>query len=392
MAILIVLPFDQKFISPFIGVWIVSSIVVIFTNRLKLSVSKPMLGMIMFYLLLILGLLWTSNLESGVFDLEVKMALFIFPFFHLFIKYTKKDIRKLIYSLIVGVLLTASYLFYYSYLNYLISDSIEEFFYINLSTKIHPSYISYYFVVIFVTLLVDLRFKILNVFNSKFIYLLLLLFLFLFNILLLSKIGVIAATVALVFLASNWVVFKRKYLVGLSTIFLTGMLLYFSYSKSIYFKQRVDEMYIGLFDNNSEYDDSSTGIRIQIWEQSYSLIAKSPIVGYGTGDVKDVLVQSYNEKGMTAAYNKKLNAHNQFLQITISLGFIGLCIFLYSIFTSLKIGFKIKNYFLVAFLITSLLFLFPESMLENQAGTIGFGLFFSLFNNFNLNDEFNSIT
>jgi O-antigen ligase len=97
------------------------------------------------------------------------------------------------------------------------------------------------------------------------------------------------------------------------------------------------------------------------------------MLGHGTGDVRDVLVEKYTEHNLISALEHQYNAHNQFFQILISSGIIGLLLFLLSTYFGAK-----SNPLLLQFIVITFIFMSVESILENQAGTIFFGLFFSL--------------
>ena len=86
----------------------------------------------------------------------------------------------------------------------------------------------------------------------------------------------------------------------------------------------------------------------------------------------------YKKENITAAYKQKLNAHNQYLQTALSIGFFGLIVLLISLFLPFVDSFKNGNFLLIIFLlIISFNFLF-ESMLERQSGVV----FYAFFNSF----------
>lgn len=383
--IVFLLSINQQIIAPFIGLWGVSSIGLIIKDKLKFRLNLTLLSLMAFYLFLVLGLLWTDNMNAGVFDLEVKMSIFIFPFFMSFIVYNRKQLRIVFWSLIFGIFVGMGILIFKAIPNYNETSNIDVFFYAYLSQRIHPSYFSYYLIVSIITLYIDLRFKIIDLFKYRWIYLLLILTIFCLNILLLSKIGVIVSCLILLFFTITEMVRKKKFLQGMTILVCLTCLLFISFKKSSYVEQRVSEFVASI--DNAESSNSSTGIRIQIWEQGLTIVKSELFIGHGTGDVKDVLVESYTNAGMIVASEKKLNAHSQYLQVAISIGVLGLLIFVSSFYFGLKTGSTHGNYYLIGFILVTLLFLFPESMLENQAGTIAFGLFFSLFNQKSLSNE-----
>ena len=99
-------------------------------------------------------------------------------------------------------------------------------------------------------------------------------------------------------------------------------------------------------------------------------------MGVGTGDVKDVLLQKYQEKGITNAYLLRLNAHNQYLQTTIALGILGLLVVLGCLFLPLYEALRQKNILVFLFILIVAFNLLVESMFERQAGIV----FYSFFN------------
>lgn len=379
-VIVLLIPIHHKYLSPFIGLWVITSIVLIISTKQKLTKNKSQLALIGFYMLLAIGLLWTDNQKAGGFDLEVKMSLIIFPLLFLFLRYTKAYIKFVMYSFLLGILIGASYLLYQSYLFYQINHAIDSFFYINLSTIIHPSYLSFYVVTAILVLLIDLRYRVLGLFKYDALTVSFLAFLFVLNMLLLSKIGIVVGLFVILFFTIQWIVTKKKYVLGLGILLMLVFSFYISYQKSIYVKQRVNELVVGLTATEGDESNSSTGIRLKIWKEGLLLIKEQPFLGHGTGDVKDVLMKKYQQNGIDDAYTKKLNAHNQFIQVGIGLGMLGLCVFLSVFYFGLVNGLKQHNYFIFGFLWISIIFMLPESILENQAGTIFFGLFFSLFN------------
>jgi len=66
-----------------------------------------------------------------------------------------------------------------------------------------------------------------------------------------------------------------------------------------------------------------TAQRLLIWKATLEIIRQHPITGTGTGDIKDALVERYKSSNNFIAYEKKFNAHNQYLQTFAALGIVG---------------------------------------------------------------------
>lgn len=381
------IPIHHKFLSPIIGIWVLTSIALIFKNKLTFKRQNGLTALIGLYLFLAIGLLWTDNHHAGGFDLEVKLSLLIFPLIFMFLQYSKQSLQFLMRSFIIGIVMGATYLLFHAYQVYQTNNLIDSFVYTNLSKIIHPTYLSYYVVVGLTLLLLDLKYRVLKIFNQDWVSIVFIGILFVFNTLLLSRIGTIVGFLCLLIFIVQLVVTKRKYLLGGSAFLILLSISVLSYKKVPYIKQRVNELVIGLISNEGQQSDGSTGIRFKIWKEGLTLIKSQPIFGYGTGDVKDELMAQYQKNDIKKAYTGKLNAHNQFIQITIALGGVGIIALMLVLYLGISGGIKERNYLIACFLLITICFMLPESILENQAGTIFFGLFVSLLNQKSLRIE-----
>lgn len=376
--IVFLIPLSHKFIAPFIALWAIVSVYSIIKNKLKFVPNLSLIGLLCFYALLIVGLFWTDNMKAGTFDLEVKLSLAIFPLLFLFKQYTMKHIRWIVFAFFIGLMLSSLFLIFNAEIRFLNGAGVNTFLYADLSKRIHPTYMSFYYVSATAILLINLKERLFLM--DKMISIFLLSFFFCFNILLLSKVGIIASTLLVVLFVVFWAINKKRFLSSFIVILGLSGLLFFSYQSSDFVRHRVGELIYGLFPDPDKKNNGSTGIRIQVWTQGLELIQEKPILGYGTGDVKDELIAKYEKSGMCSAYDKELNAHNQFIQIAISIGLLGFLLFLFVLYKAIENGIKQRNLFILTFVILFITYAFTESVLENQAGTIFFALFFCLLN------------
>jgi len=119
----------------------------------------------------------------------------------------------------------------------------------------------------------------------------------------------------------------------------------------------------------------STSERIIVWKVAVNIILKQPILGVGTGDVKDELLREYYAKKVYPAFNQKLNAHNQYLQTMVTLGITGFIVLAVIILSSLVISVKKQDYPYTAFILLIILNIAFESMFETQAGVVFYAFF-----------------
>ncbi len=68
--------------------------------------------------------------------------------------------------------------------------------------------------------------------------------------------------------------------------------------------------------------------RLLSWDAALELIREKPLMGYGAGQAQLVLNETYEKKGYIFPLKESLNAHNQFLQIWIENGLLGLLSFI----------------------------------------------------------------
>jgi len=130
-------------------------------------------------------------------------------------------------------------------------------------------------------------------------------------------------------------------------------------------------------------DTESTAVRILIWKEAVKLIKTNILFGTTAGDANDKLAEAYEREGLTGAFSKRLNAHNQFLQTFIGTGIIGFIVLLLMTLGALVYSFMKKNYILALFSVLCIFNFLVESMLQAQAGFVFFAFFFCFLTQYN---------
>lgn len=123
---------------------------------------------------------------------------------------------------------------------------------------------------------------------------------------------------------------------------------------------------------------NSLNTRIAIWKCAWDEIKKKPVIGYGIGDANEQLVRGYHEKKFHFAIKQNYNSHNQYLDMLLTSGAIGLLALL--IFTGgiLWYGLKDKDWLLIGFVAIFIISCLTENILSKNQGIVVFSLFFSL--------------
>ncbi len=354
----------------------------------KLLIRKQNISILIYstfplYLLYLLGLLYSANINYGMRDIETKLSLGIFPILVLFIQGEREIIRFCFRNFIYGCgfalalcLSHSSWLFIIEKLResknlYSEGFGIDNFFSAKFGFLVHPTYLAWYFVSAIIILWMTNSFG--NYFLKSIATVILILGVFLSG----SRFGLVALTFGIIYFGFVTVKSKipRKYF--LVSLIITSSLFVVAVISSVEVRSRIISPFKIFSEQHiNPLSEDGTVSRVLVWDSAIEKIISSPFVGYGTGDVKDVLIQKYKENGYFGVYKKQLNAHNQFLQTSLALGIVGLFIL---IFLLLRPVIFRKNYsvlFLFS-MVSSITFLF-ESSLEVQTGTMFFGAFYSL--------------
>lgn len=123
---------------------------------------------------------------------------------------------------------------------------------------------------------------------------------------------------------------------------------------------------------------SGSEVRLVMWTVSWDEISKHPM-GIGTGNVDIYLGKNLRDRGMNWVADQQYNPHNQFLQTTLEVGFLGGLFLLLIVILGFIDAKRIKSWALF-FLFTSLLLNSCfESMLQHQSGIIFFPFVYMMY-------------
>ncbi|MDO8627321.1 MAG: hypothetical protein Q7K42_02560, partial [Candidatus Diapherotrites archaeon] len=95
---------------------------------------------IAFYLIHIIGMLWTENTSAGWFDLQVKLSLLLFP---LIMSTTSSETKKNLWSFVFGCVLAGIICIVIATMHYFKTGE-NHFEYTFLSYDLHPTYFAMY--------------------------------------------------------------------------------------------------------------------------------------------------------------------------------------------------------------------------------------------------------
>lgn len=350
-----------------------------FSDNKNKSIAFLFCSLLFVYMI---GLLHTTNMQAGWFDIQVKCSLFIFPLLLASSTFTKKERETILLSFIIGCFIAVLICLTNAVYRYFVFSE-NNFFYESFSNIIHlhPSYFSMFLNTANAFLLLySLKNQTVLSKSKKVLIAFIVLFFAIIIALLSSKMGIITLILLVFLYFIFYIIQHKKIIFGLAGIGIL-ILLFFTMLKFVpEIKGRIYGLVSVVSDKNSitNSDSESTGVRILVWGATKDVIKEHFWTGAGTGDVKAVLMEKYKQKGLTGAYEHQLNSHNQYLQTFATLGIFGFLILLANFFIPIYIGIKRNKKMYLIFLMIIMLNFLSESMLERQAGV----MFYAFFNSF----------
>jgi O-antigen ligase len=336
---------------------------------------------IAYYLLHIVGMFYSSNIHYGLMDLQTKLLFLLAPLVLAGLSITTKSFERIKKIFVVACIITLVVLLILSVAQYIQTRDFGSFFYIKFSHGYHTTYLSIYFTL---ALLVVLE----NIFSGKALFQRSHNFFWLFflygGILILSaRTSTVTALLMIIIfpvIIKGALFQKRFWLKYLLTIF-TSLVLLFAY---LQINNRFNQVEEVIEQRESVKGDeilkaespNSTNIRLNLWQNAIQLIKRNPILGVGTGDIKEELVKIYTENNYEYGIKERISPHNQFLHTGVILGGLGILLLLTYLVYPLFFSLKQRDWLYFFFLMSILMNCMTESLLERQAGI----LFFTVFN------------
>ena len=372
--IIIVMVFNWFFEGRYI-----KTIPLLFREKIRIAT----LSLSLIYILYLIGLFYTTNYSFGLLDGEIKLSMFIFPI--LFATscdglFTDRRISQILMAFIAGCISGSLILLVHSYYVWFNFHNTNPFYYTNLSWFFHSTYVSmYYDFAIVILLYKGFRPEEPAFSLRRAGYLLLVAYFILLVLLLSSKAGILILAFICIMMISFLLIrrqMKNALLLFLviSALFIIGFVS-FSYTASRFI---TTSEVIATEQNQLGNRKESTAERRVIWKATIDIIKRNPMVGVGTGDIKDALLKQYETNHSFMAVEQNLNSHNQYLQTFATLGLPGILVLLAMIFIPAFRAFRSQQMIYLSFLLIFAINILFESMFEIQAGVIFFAFFNTL--------------
>lgn len=339
----------------------------------------------LFYLLFLAGMLYTQNVEVGKSNLEKKIAVFVIPLvigtsssFNSRLK--QQTLAAFVVSCLLGSLVclgNAAYHYWHEGITtYFFNDELSY-----PAIDLQAVYFGMFTCFSILIILFYLR-HCKNALSSfqKVASVLLVVYFFCFLILLSARTSTLF--LLLFFLTGGlyssykrrrigWGIITLIIAVGVATLIIT---------QSAFLKDRIVKPLTSDITITGGGEETGLSMRMVKWKCSIEGILKNPLFGVGTGDAVDYLASCYErEKFWGALPQYRYNSHNQYLQITLTLGLIGLTCFLLCLIIPIIYAWKEKQFLFLSFLLLFGFCSLTESTIEREWGLIFFSFFVSIF-------------
>lgn len=353
-----------------------------------LNFKNPVLYLIGFYLLYCIGMFYSTDLKEGFRDLIIKLPLILLPIAVCLLPkriITKKRLWGLFLAFALGLIVMQVYLLIIALSN---AFSVEGFkvykiLYVNLAQKYHPTYLSLFtsFAFLF-SYLLPLKYIVKSTKKAFSLKLIFMLWLSLYNVLLSSRIGIIAMALGIVVVLFNELIF-RKCLINTMIYFIVGVI----YVTSFLFIGSYDARYVDIVNKTKIQNEKikrSQGLIVEnfsdivqntakfdsqrsvVLKNIDDIILRAKFFGVGTGDVVNEMQDFYSDHDFNV--KRYYNPHNQFIQIAVAIGVVGLIFFILMLLL-FSWSFWNKGGLIFLFSIGMLcVYMMTESIIERQQG------------------------
>ncbi len=345
--------------------------------------------MLAFFLMILVSVFLSSHNSSGFRYLDSRLPLLYFPL-SIGLVYLKNDFRdKILLGIAVIITVAATACLGYGIYRavnfhntaYLYNDSLSE-----PVTGQQSIYIS---------LLVNFAIYILAWFlfykpvrHYKALLATVISLLFIISFLLASRIMMLVLYASTISFALYYVFKRKKYLEGATLIMglLIGVFLIFKFfPKTINrfkeltytqfsYQQTGPESHYDMAVEAGQWNGANT--RLAVWRCGWELFKQNPLLGVNIGDKKVKLMEVYQQKNFEFAIRTKKNLHNNYLDILVSMGIIGLILFLVGwLFLPLRTAVRHQDGLSLLMILTLAFAMITENYLDRSLGGMLVGFF-----------------
>jgi len=358
-------------------------------SGLKKAINGGSLLLFSLFGILCIGMLYTENTKEGLAIIERHQSLLVFPFLlSTFSFISRKQKQKLLNVFVYSAALAGLFCLGHAGYDYLESGTVyptgqtghftyNRFMHHRLSSAIgmHAIYFSFYCSIAGIAVLQKLLFA--PKIGIKWRLTNGILFLFFIVLLFLLKSSLFAfafplSCLLLLFIKLKNQLLKPKYAIGFLIICCIAALLSYQGIRS-----KLDT-----FKTTYAFTDTSMrplAMRMALWSSTWQAIQEEPLLGVGTGDGDEVLIEEFKRVGFVLGEQSRFNAHNMYLQYWLSNGVVCTSLFIAFLLLLFIKALRHQNFIFFAFTLFFAFFSITESTMLKQKGVVFFTFFALLF-------------
>jgi len=386
----LIIPVHINYIPPFMGLWLLCWILenysrLNYVRSTKIEYRTLFVLFILFYLWQLAGLLYSDDLKMGFLNLFGRLSLVLFPIVLIFPgEMIKKNVTKMLRIFAIGTVIIMLFRFGYAlYRSISLQDGTlifnphpPEYFWLNyfygteLAIKQHPTYISMY-VLLSIFICFEAMFEDSLKLGKKIFWLFVSIILLVSQYFLSSRSGILVTfLLVIIYFILKYFKSKKFFIILVSILLITIALL-----PVIRKNQRINDLYKSLV-NSREINQKSLDPRTVVWKSALGVAKQHILMGVGIGDARNELFREYKRIGENGTIaTERYNAHNQFLEVLLESGMIGVMIFISILGIMILVAFSEKNLLYGLFICMICLFFMIETILYRFAGVSFFSLF-----------------
>ncbi|WP_055447258.1 O-antigen ligase family protein [Lacinutrix mariniflava] len=337
------------------------------TSEIKLF-FKSFYPFLIFFLMLVIGLLYSDNLSKGFSVIERSLSFLVFPIIF-YINKNNKQVNFLPEAFTLGVISTAVYCNLYQFVLYG-SPFKYGFSKMLFPIEIDPTYFSMY---ILMALIVCLSYLLKSHKKLTLPISFVIIYLFYFILVLGSKSALVVLIIILMLFIAYFIKEKLSVKYFLLTPLVLGLLIVITYYNPLTYSRFYSPIINSDFDFY-QFRLKFIGDRYYVWKCAIeNLNIPNILYGYGTGDEVNTMSPCYDKYRLKV----HLNPHSIYFSSLLKLGIIGFIPFVLSISYGLwkNKGQKMFILFSIIIIIMGLV----ESLFDRSKGIVFFCLFSSFF-------------
>ncbi|MBW2961520.1 O-antigen ligase family protein [Mesonia aestuariivivens] len=345
------------FIIAWLGINSFSEKIVLFKKNIK---NILLLSTIFFVMLV--GMLYTKDFLEGLGQLKDKLPFLLFPILLAtspsFLFNKKYNFIKLfsvsVVLMAIFSLLKSLYIFFSGMGDYFIYEKLS------IVLNKHTTYYSLYCVIAISYFLYDLLYlkK-----TSKTFSIVCIIFLLLFIYLLSVRIAIIALMLITVYYVKTTITQKKEK-------FFLSILIVASLLSTLLFSSNYVSRFESIHNNPEKLaENNEFNTRLIHWKSALETLSGIDyMIGKGTGDGKENLYKQYLKNDFKAGYQRKYNAHNQYIEFLMANGLIAILAYICLLLMTLVYSIRINDIFGILVVLLFTIYSLTESILERQSG------------------------